>query len=401
MIIDGSIPSSIEQAADVIAAGGLVGLPTETVYGLAADAANEAAVASIFTAKGRPSEHPLIVHVANAESSRRFASQIPEFAQKLMDAFWPGPLTLILPRRPEIAAAAAGGQNSVGLRCPSHPVALALLKACAVRGIHGLAAPSANQFGRVSPTTAAHVQGEFGDDLLILNGGACSVGIESTIVDCSRGVPVLLRPGVLTIAQIELACGQNLVANPALNSLSKEEQSRQSIRRLEADLLPLEDAPREMLEDAPRDVLAEAPRASGTQESHYAPKAKLRLMDAKALQTALDILGTDAKNIAVYSRQQMHSASTSILFRRMPEDAGLAAQQLFATLRELDQPDTKLIWVETPPEDAVWDGVRDRVTRAAAEVPVTTLKGMIAKPAKPVSIEEMNSAIAKRGARTD
>jgi L-threonylcarbamoyladenylate synthase len=358
VIIDGSNPTSIAQAAKTIAAGGLVGLPTETVYGLAADAAVETAVAKIFTAKGRPSEHPLIVHVADSLSASRFASEIPAFAQKLMDAFWPGPLTLILPRRPEVAAAAAGGQNSVGLRCPSHPVALALLKACAARGIHGLAAPSANQFGRVSPTTAAHVQGEFENsefsDLLILNGGACSVGIESTIVDCSRGVPVLLRPGVLTATQIEYACGQNL----ATNSLLKDEQSRQSIRRLEIDLMSPEADSRE--------ILGLAPRASGMLESHYAPKAKLRLMDAKALQTALDILGTDAKNIAVYSRQQMHSASTNILFRRMPEDAGLAAQQLFATLRELDQPDIKLIWVETPPEEAVWDGVRDRVTRAAA-----------------------------------
>ena len=366
MIIDGSNPASIAQAADVIAAGGLVGLPTETVYGLAADAANEAAVTKIFTAKGRPSEHPLIVHVADAESSRRFAADIPAFAQKLMDAFWPGPLTLILPRRPEVAAAAAGGQNSVGLRCPSHPVALALLKACAERGIHGLAAPSANQFGRVSPTTAAHVQGEFGDELLILNGGACTVGIESTIVDCSRGVPVLLRPGVLTATRIEYACGQNLLLN--------NDHSRQEIQRLEADLMPLEDAPRteigeapsEFLAGAPRETLGDAPRASGMLASHYAPKAKLRLMDAKALQTALDILGTDAKNIAVYSRQQMQSASTTLIFRRMPEDAAKAAQQLFATLRELDQPDIKLIWVETLPEDAVWDGVRDRVTRAAA-----------------------------------
>jgi L-threonylcarbamoyladenylate synthase len=368
VIIDGSNPASIEQAADVIAAGGLVGLPTETVYGLAADAANEAAVAKIFAAKGRPSEHPLIVHVVNAASASRFASEIPDFAQKLMDAFWPGPLTLILPRRPEVAAAAAGGQNSVGLRCPSHSVAQALLSACAARGIHGLAAPSANQFGRVSPTTAQHVQGEFAGtfwrDMPILDGGACSVGIESTIVDCSRGVPVLLRPGVLTQAQIEFACGQDV--------LSKDEQYSQQIRRIEVDLAPemavngISTAPGTALGDAPRAILAEAPRASGMLESHYAPNAKLRLMDAKALQAALDILGTDAKHIAVYSRQQMHSASTNILFRRMSEDATQAAQQLFATLRELDQPDIKLIWVETPPEDAVWDGVRDRVTRAAA-----------------------------------
>ena len=356
MIIDGTNAASIAHCADVIAAGGLVGLPTETVYGLAADAANEAAVAQIFAAKGRPSEHPLIVHVANAASASRFASDIPGFAQKLMDAFWPGPLTLILPRRHEVAASAAGGQNSVGLRCPSHPVALALLTACAARGIHGLAAPSANQFGRVSPTTAQHVQGEFAgtpySDMPILDGGACSVGIESTIVDCSRGVPVLLRPGVLTRVQIEFACGQDV--------LSKNEQSRQQIHRLEADLTP------KIAADGILVVLADAPRASGMLESHYAPKAKLRLMDAKALQAALDILGTDAKHIAVYSRQQMTSASTNILFRRMPDAAAQAAQQLFATLRELDQPDIKLIWVETPPEDAVWDGVRDRVTRAAA-----------------------------------
>ena len=344
MIIDGSNPASIAHGADVIAAGGLVGLPTETVYGLAADACNDAAVASIFAAKGRPSEHPLIVHVANVASASRFASHIPDFAQKLMDAFWPGPLTLILPRRPEVAAAAAGGQNSVGLRCPAHPVALALLTACAERGIYGLAAPSANQFGRVSPTTAAHVQGEFAgtwhSDLPILDGGACSVGIESTIIDCSRGAPVLLRPGVLTVAQIEAACGQNLLSNEEL--LRQETQS------------------------TPRAILQDAPRASGTLESHYAPKAKVRLMDAKALQAALDILGTDAKHIAVYSRQQMHSASTNMIFRRMPLVATAAAKQLFAILRELDQPDINLIWVETPPETADWDGVRDRLQRAAA-----------------------------------
>ena len=359
MIIDGSSPTSITQCADVIAAGGLVGLPTETVYGLAADAANEAAVAQIFTAKGRPSEHPLIVHVANSAAASRFAAEIPAFAQKLMDAFWPGPLTLIVPRRPDIAAAAAGGQTSVGLRCPSHPVALALLNACAERGIYGLAAPSANQFGRVSPTTAQHVQGEFADtpyaNMPILDGGACSVGIESTIIDCSRGVPVLLRPGVLTATQIEYACGQDLLLN--------QELLRQQIRRLDAEntsILVVN------AEATSRASLGDTPRASGMLESHYAPKAKLRLMDAKALQTALDILGSDAKHIAVYSRQQMRSASTTILFRRMPDNATQAAQQLFATLRELDQPDIKLIWVEAPPDDTVWDGVRDRVTRAAA-----------------------------------
>lgn len=363
MILDTTPPQQLEsalaQCVDTLATGGLLGLPTETVYGLAADACNDAAVAKIFAAKGRPSEHPLIVHIGSqhaCEVAQRFASEIPPFAQKLMDAFWPGPLTLILPRQPEQASTAAGGQNSIGLRCPSHPIAQALLAACAQRGIYGLAAPSANQFGRISPTTAQHVQSEFAGtpyaDMPILDGGACSVGIESTIIDCTRGAPVLLRPGVLTQAQIEFACGQDL--------LSKEELITHIERRQDADL------PLGIAAQTSRAQWADAPRAPGTLESHYAPKAKLRMMDAKSLQAALDILGTDAQHIAVYSRQQMHSASTNTLFRRMPEDATQAAQQLFATLRELDQPTIKLIWVETPPEYATWDGVRDRLTRAAA-----------------------------------
>ena len=230
MILDGNAPDSIAESALLIRAGGIVGLPTETVYGLAADADSAQAVAKIFAAKGRPADHPLIVHVADAGGVAHFADHVPEFAIQLIAAFWPGPLTLILPRREGVAQAAAGGQDSIGLRCPSHPVAQALLKALREGSMHqsshgsghstasgaasgarpvwGLAAPSANQFGRVSPTTAAHVQGEFGADLLILDGGPCDVGIESTIVDCTRGVPVLLRPGAITPAQLQAACGQ-------------------------------------------------------------------------------------------------------------------------------------------------------------------------------------------------
>ena len=206
MVVPGPDDASIAQAVQVLAAGGLVAFPTETVYGLGADAGSDAAVAGIFAAKGRPSDHPLIVHVANAEGIAHFASRVPDFAQKLVDAFWPGPLTLILPRLPGVATAATGGQDSVGLRCPAHPVAHALLLACAAPSdgdeaggppVWGVAAPSANRFGRVSPTTAQHVQDELGDDLLVLDGGPCGVGIESTIVDCTRGVPVLLRPGAV------------------------------------------------------------------------------------------------------------------------------------------------------------------------------------------------------------
>ena len=340
MILVGQDAESIAHAARVLRAGELVGLPTETVYGLAADADNEAAVAKIFAAKGRPSNHPLIVHVADASGVAHFADKVPAFANQLIKTFWPGPLTLILPRRDGVAAAAAGGQNSIGLRCPSHPVAHALLAALAADAhpIHGLAAPSANQFGRVSPTTAAHVQSEMGEDLLILDGGACDVGIESTIVDCTRGVPVLLRPGHITPAQMQAVCGQAVLT-----------------------------------EDELIDQTERAPRASGTLESHYAPNAKVRLMDAKALQNALNLLGADVDKagdakpvIAVYSRVILKSPAHKILRRRMPDDATATAQQLFAVLRDFDAQGVKLIWVETPPLLAEWDGVRDRLTRASA-----------------------------------
>ena len=333
MLLDGNAPESIAEAARVISAGGLLGLPTETVYGLAADAASADAVAKIFTAKGRPSNHPLIVHVADAAGVDHFAVDVPTFARQLMQAFWPGPLTLILPRRPGVGAETAGGQDSIGVRCPSHPVAQALLQALAAQPVPvwGLAAPSANQFGRVSPTTAQHVLAEFGGDVPVLDGGPCTVGIESTIVDCSRGAPVLLRPGAITRVQVEAVCGQPL-------------QSAQEIA----------------------DTAGAAPRASGTLESHYAPSATVRLMDARALQTALDVLGADAAHIAVYARTPLRIASDRLVVRRMPADADATAQQLFAALRGFDAQGVKLIWIETPPDAPDWEGVRDRLQRAAA-----------------------------------
>lgn len=329
MILDGASPEAITQAVQAIAAGQLLGLPTETVYGLAADAARPDAVARIFAAKGRPSNHPLIVHVADAAGVAHFARDVPTFAERLMAAFWPGPLTLILPRRPDVGEATAGGQDSIGVRCPSHPVAQAVLQALALATppVWGLAAPSANQFGRVSPTTAAHVAGEFGDSLLVLDGGPCGVGIESTIVDCTRGAPVLLRPGTISRAQVEAACGQRLQGDAALG---------------------------------------EAPRASGTLEAHYAPAAKVRLMHAKALQTSLDLLGAEAAHIAVYARTPLRMLSSQVLLRRMPDDAQATAQQLFSALRDFDTQGVKLIWVESVPDTAEWDGVRDRLQRASA-----------------------------------
>lgn len=326
---------AIAEAVRRLQAGTLVAMPTETVYGLAADADQPNAVARIFAAKGRPSDHPLIVHIAGATPAERaealahYAAAVPPFAQRLMDAFWPGPLTLILPRRPEVAQTAAGGQASIGLRCPAHPVTQSLLQAARAAGIQGLAAPSANRFGRVSPTSAAHVQVELGhlDDaaLLILDGGACPVGIESTIVDCSRERPVLLRPGMIGRAALEAAAGRPV---------------------------------------ADRDALA--PRASGTLASHYAPQAKVRLMDAGELQTALDLLGGQARQLAVYHRSPLHVVSPHVRLRRMPDDAAACAHELFAVLRALDDGGTRLIWVERPPADPAWDGVRDRLQRAAA-----------------------------------
>ena len=233
MLLDGHDTAAIQQAAQALAAGELLGLPTETVYGLAADASSDSAVAKIFAAKGRPSDHPLIVHIARGATGSagvaHFATNVPAFAQALMDTFWPGPLTLILPRREDVGAAAAGGQDSIGLRCPAHPVAQAVLQACAALGVAGLAAPSANKFGRVSPTTAAHVQSEFGDGLLVLDGGPCAMGIESTIVDCTRGVPVLLRPGSIGRDQIEQACGQPLRDKEAIANAPRASGDRKSV----------------------------------------------------------------------------------------------------------------------------------------------------------------------------
>ena len=324
---------SLAAAAARLQAGELVAIPTETVYGLAADAQNAQAVAKIFSTKGRPADHPLIVHIADASAAAHFAADLPPFASALMQAFWPGPLTVIVARREGVASAAAGGLPSVGLRCPAHPVALQLLAACQGVGVQGLAAPSANRFGKVSPTTAQHVADEFGAAVPVLDGGACSVGIESTIVDCTRGQPVILRPGHIGAAQIDAAL----------------QQAGLPQRVHAADAL-----------------LAPAPKAAGTLAAHYAPRAPLRLMQGAMLQTALDVLAEDAQGIAIYSRMVLRSTSPNIIRRRMPDDAQATAQQLFAVLRAFDAQGAKLIWVEEPPLDAAWDGVRDRLQRAAA-----------------------------------
>jgi L-threonylcarbamoyladenylate synthase len=329
-LLDAAEPAVLQRAAQHLASGALLAFPTETVYGLGARADDDAAVARIFAAKGRPAQHPLIVHVGDIEAARHFTTALPAAAQHLVQAFWPGPLTVILPRRPGVADAAAGGQRSIGLRMPSHPVALALLQAAAALGVPGVAGPSANRFGRVSPTTAQHVQQEFGPELWVLDGGPCSVGIESAIVDCTREQPALLRPGQLGRTRIEQVLGQPL---------------------------------------AGRD--ASSPRASGTLEAHYAPRAPVRLFDAAGTTGAAPPWVGTGGGIGVYSRSPVPAAwgTAGLVWRPMPQASAAVAQELFAVLRDLDQHPVVAIWVERPPAGAEWEGVHDRLLRAAAAAP--------------------------------
>ncbi len=320
--------NAVRAAAALLAAGELVAFPTETVYGLGARADDDAAVARIFAAKRRPAGHPLIVHVASVEAALAFSPQPGVLAQRLMAAFWPGPLTVIVPRHPGRAAAAAGGQASIGLRMPAHPWALALLREAAVCGVPGVAGPSANRFGRVSPTTAAHVRQEFGPALHVLDGGACQLGIESAVVDCTREQPALLRPGPLSRRSIEQVLGQPLQAPDALS-----------------------------------------PRAPGTLAAHYAPQARLSLLDTPTLAARLAAGPTGAGGVAggvgVYSRLAPPSEA-GWLWRQMPADAAVVAHELFAVLREFDGVGVAQLWVEHPPAAPDWEGVRDRLQRAAA-----------------------------------
>ncbi len=330
-LLDGGQAPALAAAARHLAEGQLLAFATETVYGLGARADNDAAVRAIFQAKGRPADHPLIVHVADRARAAPFVAwtgaTAPAMLDRLLEAFWPGPLTVIVPRAAGLGGAAAGGQSTIGLRCPSHPVAQSLLKAAAALGVPGVAAPSANLFGRVSPTCAAHVVQEFGDGLWVLDGGRCTLGIESTIIDLSRGAPVLLRPGVLTRDRLEHALGQALLA---------------------AD--------------------RQAPRAPGTLAAHYAPSARLRLWSAPALAEALQRSETWPAGLAVYSRR-VGAMPAGLHWTAMPDDPAAVAHELFAVLRRLDADGVAEIWVEQPPGHAAWEGVTDRLRRAATATP--------------------------------
>jgi L-threonylcarbamoyladenylate synthase len=315
------VAADIAEAVRRLAAGEAIGIPTETVYGLGADATNERAVAKIFALKGRPADHPLIVHFASPHAIDEWAIDVPRDARALAASFWPGPLTMILRKSPRVPMGVTGGQETVGLRCPSHPVAQELLTEFAKIGSGAVAAPSANKFGHVSPTTAEHVREEFGPGLFVLDGGACEVGLESTIVDLSRGRPVLLRPGGITREDIAHALGAEL-----------------------------------------RERDAQAPRASGTLAAHYAPRTALAIVEAAALDMEL----ARPANIAVLALREPPPVARVTAWITAPFDVGRYGHDLYANLRKLDASGAKRIVVEAPPTTRPWEAVNDRLSRAAA-----------------------------------
>ena len=310
--------SEVRRAAQILRAGGLVAFPTETVYGLGADAANAQAVAKLYKVKRRPADHPVIVHFADPEKAFAWARDVPGAARKLAAKFWPGPLTLILKRSALAKDFVTGGQDTVGLRVPAHPVAHELLENFG----GGVAAPSANRFGLVSPTTAAHVHEDLGSEVdLVLEGGPSEVGIESTILDLSAGEPVLLRPGHVSRNEIEKVLGRTI-----------SEKS------------------------------ASSPRHSGGLERHYAPRTPAQLVPAYALDREI-AKGRDKVAVLAFSRPDERVD----YWLRMPRDPQAYAQRLYAALRELDTAECERILVEAPPDSPEWRAVRDRLVRACGQ----------------------------------
>jgi L-threonylcarbamoyladenylate synthase len=328
----------IARAARLIHDGKLVAFPTETVYGLGADADNVAAVRAIFAAKGRPANHPVIVHVASLQAARAWAGELSPAAQALADRFWPGPLTLVVPRGPRAHDALTGAQESVGLRCPSHPWAQALLSALHHQSgdsARAVAAPSANRFGGISPTRAEHVRSDLGEKPagqvdLILDGGPCTVGIESTIVDLTVEAPRLLRPGSILRGQLEQTLGRPVGA-AALDDDS-------------------------------------APRASGRLARHYAPRKPLELVEAAMLATRVRDLGP--ARVAVLAPAPAPSADRAAvaLWLVAPDAPQPYALHLYGFLHAMDASGAERLLVQRPPRGEAWAPLHDRLERSCAEV---------------------------------
>ena len=353
--------ATVASAAATLTAGGLVGLPTETVYGLAADASNPQAVAKIFAAKGRPADHPVIVHLAGAQHMREWAIDIPAAAWTLAQAFWPGPLTLILKRAPHVSDAVTGGQDTVGLRVPSHPMAQAVLAAFTQARKRldpaapaGVAAPSANKFGHVSPTTAQHVRDEFGSALdLLLDGGACDIGIESTIVDLSAGAARILRPGFITPESVTAALEASVSAAPG--------QEPQPERVLAAAPGEIVRPPVPKMLAGQSEKFAAMPRVSGSLDAHYAPRTRMLIVGSSELNSTLTTHA--GKSVAVLSFSPARMPNT--LHWRASHEARVYAHNMYAHLRAMDTSGCELLIVEAPPEGPAWDGINDRLRRAA------------------------------------
>lgn len=323
--------ADIAAAAVRLRAGELVALPTETVYGLGADAMNPAAVRRIFEAKGRPADHPLIVHLPDAEQMTQWARDIPREAIALAKTFWPGPLTLILKREDDVPLEVTGGQDTVGLRVPGHPLALKLLRAFG----GGVAAPSANRFGRISPTTAQHVRDEFrdtlGDALTVLDGGPCEVGIESTILDLSGEQPRILRPGAISAEQIAAVIGRMPVAKGDASS----------------------------------------PRVSGALAAHYAPRTAMRRIVPARLRDFLNAFRHSGRFCAVIAHSQPPLSDCPHRWFMLPVDPAGYARGLYAAMREADAVGGSMIVIEAIPETPEWAAVNDRLGRALAGAGIT------------------------------
>jgi L-threonylcarbamoyladenylate synthase len=333
----------IQQAAQRLAAGHLVAFPTETVYGLGADALAPHAVARIFSVKGRPADHPLIVHVANLDAAKSLASLWPASAQSLAQAFWPGPLTLIVQKADCVPMSVTGGQQTVGLRVPSHPMALELLHAFGQVGSGAVAAPSANRFGGVSPTRAQDVarslSGRLEPSDLILDGGSCQVGLESSIVDCTVDPPRLLRPGGLPRAAIE-----------AVVALAHAEPSKASDKGAVSGS-------------------EQTPRVSGSLDSHYAPTTRLFILSRQALRGQCDARQASPQSDRItlcfcFAPGEMPTGA-GLTIEQAPMDAANYGRSLYARLNDWDQQGFDELWLEAPPLTPEWEAVWDRLRRAA------------------------------------
>ncbi|WP_090371305.1 L-threonylcarbamoyladenylate synthase [Nitrosospira sp. Nl5] len=320
--------NQIGSAVALLRAGGTVAFPTETVYGLGADVSNFSAVQRIFEIKKRPADHPLIVHFADTSRLHYWARDVPEQAWQLAEHFWPGPLTLILPRSHHVPENVTGGQDTVGLRVPDHPVALALLTALGTEG--ALAAPSANRFGHISPTTAAHVQEELGQTVdMILDGGACEIGLESTIVGFSGQTAVILRPGGISLAAVAEVLGDKVVL--------PEKENR-------------------------------TVRVPGALASHYAPVTPLELCPTESLwRRALELESAGLRVVVMEwsARKPDHPENTDILHFPMPRKPAAYGSLLYATLRRFDHEGLDRLLVEAPPDQPVWAAIADRLQRAS------------------------------------